>query len=197
MSRFIESIQLSDGELHRIALHQERVNRVFNDFFPDAEPFSLNEVFSSEQLPQKGLYKCRIVFDKAIQLIEIQPYIRRKIRSLKLVDATIKSLPYKSENRSELNEAYAKRQDCDDVLIVVDGFITDSWYANVALWDGENWYTPAKPIINGVQRKSLLNDHKILEKDIAKTTLADYKRIRLFNAMIEFGELELPVEAIW
>lgn len=196
MCRFIESIQLSDGELRRIALHQERVNRVFNNFFPDAEPFSLNEVFSREQLPQKGLYKCRIVFDKAIQLIEIQPYRRREIRSLKLVDATIKSLPYKSENRSELNEAYAKRQDCDDVLIVVDDFITDSWYANVALWDGENWYTPAKPIIYGVQRKSLLNDHKILEKDIAKTTLADYKRIRLFNAMIEFGELELPVEAI-
>ena len=196
MCRFIESIQLSDGKLHRLELHQARVNCVFADHFPNKIPFNLNELFCQQDLPQKGLYKCRIVFDNQIHTVEILPYSRREIRSLKLVDADIDSHPYKPEDRSKLNEAYTKRGDCDDILIVKNGYLTDSWYANIALWNGESWFTPAKPLIYGVQRAALLEVGKIKEKDILATELNEYQSICLFNAMIEFGELELSVNDI-
>ncbi len=41
MSRFFESIKLSDGQLFRIDNHQKRVNRTFVIHFPDRKPSTL------------------------------------------------------------------------------------------------------------------------------------------------------------
>lgn len=193
MCRFIESIKLIDGEFLRLNLHQARVEKVFKDYFPLETPFSLSTILQNAQFSKKGIYKCRIVFNNQVQLIEFIPYSRREIKSLKLVEADIESLPYKKEDRTKLNDAYTQRGDCDDIVIVINGNLTDSLYANIALWDGKKWYTPSIPLIYGVQRASLLSTGEITERNITISELSRYRLIRLFNAMIEFGEIELNV----
>ncbi len=196
MYRFLESIQLKDGQFIRLSYHQARVDYVFKNYFPDRSAISLEEILSKSSLPSEGLFKCRIVFDNEIQSIEFQPYIMRKIETLRLVETDRKSTYFKSENRDKLNEAFLKRGDCDDVILVRDGFLTDASYHNIALYDNENWITPRKPLIFGTNRSKLLENKIIAEGDIKVDDLKSYSKIRLFNAMIEFGNLEIGVENI-
>ena len=196
MCRFVESIKLKDGVFYRLQLHQQRVNRAFEAFYPTREPIDVVETLFQTVFPQEGVYKCRLVYDSDLQSLDIAPYVRREIRSLKLVETTQESLPYKQEDRTEFNAAFAQRGGCDDVLLVKDGLLTDTSYCNIALYDGENWYTPRTPLLYGVNRMQLLSESKLMEKDIKASELMNFQYISLFNAMIEFGELQLDVSAI-
>jgi 4-amino-4-deoxychorismate lyase len=196
MSLFVESIKLKDGVFSRLKLHQERVNKAFDTNFPDEEPISIFEILNQYAIPQNGIYKCRIVYDADVRLVEIVPYVRREIKSLKLVVTNIETRTFKPENRTLYNEAFAQRGDCDDVLLVRNGLLTDTSYCNVALYDGENWFTPRVPLLYGVDRADLLASGKLIEKDIEVSELKDYTQIALFNAMIEFGELVLEIEKV-
>jgi 4-amino-4-deoxychorismate lyase len=194
MPLFIESVKLIDGVFYRLALHQSRVNKVFAEYFPNDKVINLEEIFYNSDFPKEGKYKCRSVFDKNIQQFEIVEYQIRSIKNLRLVETFAKSFPYKIEDRTAINEAFAMRGTCDDVLLIREGFLTDTSYANIALFDGNKWFTPETPLVYGVNRAQLLSEGLIHEKQIKLSELQNYTGIRLFNAMIEFGEIEIGVE---
>jgi 4-amino-4-deoxychorismate lyase len=196
MCRFFESIKLTDGVFYRLKLHQERVNRAFSACYPNEESIRIFEYLNQFAIPQDGTYKCRIVYDSDFISLDIVPYVRREIKSIRLVDTDMESYAYKLEDRTGFNEAFAMRGECDEVLLVKNGFLTDTSYSNIALYDGTNWFTPRIPLLYGVNRAELLDSGKLIEKDIAATDLKNYEQIALFNAMIEFGELILPVDRI-
>lgn len=191
MPQFIETIKLLNGKFYRLELHQNRMNKVFEDHFKDDEKICLAEYVHASSFPKNGLYKCRIVFDSTIRKLEYIPYEMRKIRSLRLLETDIDTLPYKKEDRSNLNDAFAKREHCDDVLLIKNSLLTDTSFCNIALFDGHTWVTPRIPLIYGVNRAQLLAEGKIIEKDIKMDELANFSSLRLFNAMVEFGECEL------
>lgn len=197
MCRFVESIKLKDGVFYRLKLHQERVNKAFAACYPDDEPISIFETLSQSLVPQEGTYKCRVVYDNLVGLLEIVPYSPRGIHSLKLVETELESYPYKLEDRTGFNAAFAQRGDCDDVLLVKNGLLTDTSYCNIALYDGKSWVTPRLPLLYGVNRADLLAHEKLIEKDISVDELKNYQKIALFNAMIEFGDLELDIDKIF
>ena len=196
MSLFIESIKLQDGQFYRLKLHQQRINRVFADFYPDEEPINIVAQLNQYTFPQEGIFKCRMVYDTDVQSLEFEPYVRRDVRSLKLVETDMESRPYKMEDRSQLNAAFALRADCDDVLLVKNGLLTDASYCNIALYDGKNWITPRLPLLYGVNRAQLISEGKLIEKDIKPVELMNFQYICLFNAMIEFGKLKLEISSI-
>ena len=82
----------------------------------------------------------------------------------------------------------------EDVLIVKDGCLTDTSIANVALYDGKMWCTPSHPLLRGTKRAELLDKKIIVEKDIPQAHLGKYSKIMLFNAMIDWGCIILPVD---
>ena len=196
MCRFIESIKLENGHFEGLPLHQARLLKAIMDYYPNEKAIDLQDFLTSTDFPKIGKYKCRVVFDSSIIQVEFTEYMQREIKSLQLVETDLESFAYKLEDRTALNEAYAKRGECDDVLLVRNGLLTDTSYTNIALFDGKNWFTPRKPLIEGVNRIELLQNGKIIEKDIFATELKNYKQICLFNAMIEFGELVLDVAKI-
>jgi 4-amino-4-deoxychorismate lyase len=179
-----------------LKLHQERVNKAFEACYPSEDTLSLFEILNQSTIPQSGIFKCRIVYDTDLVSIDIVPYVRREIKSLRLVNTDMESYSYKLEDRAGFNAAFAQRGDCDDVLLVRNGLLTDTSYSNIALYDGINWFTPRVPLLYGVNRAELLSLGKLIEKDIAVDELRNYQQIALFNAMIEFGELVLPVSQI-
>jgi 4-amino-4-deoxychorismate lyase len=191
MCRFVESIKLKDGVFYRLKNHQERVNKAFNAFFPEENPISIFDTLNQCAIPGEGTYKCRIVYDLNVQTVEFSPYIRREIRTLKLVETELESSVFKSEDRAGFNAAFSQRGDFDDVLLVKNGLLTDSSYSNIALFDGKDWITPRIPLIYGVNRRELLETGRLLEKDIPVENLKNFQQIALFNAMIEFGEIIL------
>ena len=196
MCRFVESIQLKDGEFKRLELHQERVTKSMKDFYPTAKVMDLAEYLNKTSFPVKGIYKCRLIYDSEIRKIEFIPYIRREIHSLRLVETQMDSSPYKKEDRAILNEAFNLRGDCDDIIMGKDGLLTDTSFTNIALFDGLNWVTPRIPLIYGVNRTYLLNTGILTEKNITPSELVNFSRVSLFNAMNEFGSLELDISAI-
>ena len=88
------------------------------------------------------------------------------------------------------------RETEDDVLIVRRGWLTDTSICNIALWNGKQWITPSVPLLAGTKRASLLDRGEMVAGDIRPEDLPGYSRIRLFNAMIEFGEIDLSVDKI-
>lgn len=196
MCRFIETIQLKDGVFKRLPFHQARLEKTMSEFFPNNEFISLEKYLKTIHYPSQGLFKCRVVYDTVIREMEITAYIRRQIQSLRIIQSDIQQLNYKSENRTDYEQVFAKRGNCDEIIVFKNGLLTDTSFSNIALYDGISWYTPKHPLIYGVNRAELINLGLLTEIDIKMTDLLNFKRIRLFNAMIEFGEIELDINKI-
>lgn len=194
MCRFLESIKLKDGVFFRLKYHQERVNHCFQQCFPDSKIPDLAAFLHQQEVPPKGLFKCRVLYDEhGFRQPEFIPYQMRTVKTLKLVETTLKSMAYKSADRSMYEQLIAERGVCDDVLLVRNGLLTDTSYANIALYDGEKWLTPRLPMLYGTNRAYLLERGLIVERDIKEEDLHLYQKIRVFNAMIEFGEVEVII----
>ena len=196
MCQFFEAIKIKDGIIIRLKYHQQRVNKAFEIYYPSEQTISLLDELNQSVIPQEGTYKCRIVYSDTVHSVEITPYQMREIKSLKLVETDLESFTYKLDDRSAYKAAFEQREGCDDVLLYKNDLLTDTSYSNIALFDGENWYTPQFPLLYGTNRAELIENGKIVEKDIRVSDLKKYKRIALFNAMIEFGELILDTDKI-
>ena len=192
MCPFIESIRIENGVIYNLPYHNERLNRTRNVFWKDCTPINLIDYIRMPH--KKGIVKCRIVYEKEIKEIVYTPYSMREIDTLRIVHSDGINYTYKSTDREELNRLYVGRGDADDVLIVRNELITDTSIANVAFYDGCEWYTPQTPLLKGTQRAFLLDRQIIKEKEITLKQLFTYSRITLFNAMIEFGQIEFPVK---
>ena len=53
-------------------------------------------------------------------------------------------------------------------------------------YDGEQWYTPQHPLLEGTQRAKLLALGKIKLRNIHILDLSGFKKLVLINAMLEF-----------
>ena len=120
----------------------------------------------------------------------------REVQSLAIIRSDEIDYTYKNTNRESLNRLFAQRGKCDDILIVKQGLLTDTSIANIALYDGSNWYTPKHPLLKGTKRAQLLAQGIVQEKELGPEDLSSFPIIRLFNAMIDWGEQELPVKAL-
>lgn len=192
----IEAIAWRDGKAERLIYHQKRVEEAFRVLFPDKQPFMLKELLQSVDGPGTGLYKLRLEYGVEPGIMEFQEYRMRNVSSLQLVGIDHEPMEYKATERDYIDRAFSKRGLCDDVLMVRDGLLTDSSYANIALFDGKKWLSPRIPLLYGTRRAYLVDHGQIEPADIKADDLVQFQRIRLFNAMIGFGELELPVSAI-
>lgn len=192
MCLFIETIRIEDGKVYNLDYHIERFDRTRAAFWKGSAPIDLRTLVSPQSLT--GVYKCRVVYGREIEEITYVPYQMRDVSSLRLVVADTVYYTYKSTNRENLNALYAQRKMADDVLIVKDGCLTDTSIANVALYDGKMWCTPSRPLLRGTKRAELLDKKIIVEKDIPQAHLGEYSKIMLFNAMIDWGRIILPVD---
>ena len=193
--QFVETIKIKDGKAQSLAYHQARLERTILHFFPKlchTSMPSLKELLD----PKEGmeLYKARVVYgEHGVEAVEYAPYTMRQISSLQVVaDETIE-YSFKSTDRSRLNALSAMKGDCDEVIIVKHGLATDTSFTNLAIYDGTRWITPKHPLLLGTKRACLLEHGIIQEADITLQDLKKAQCIRLFNAMIEFGEMEIPI----
>ena len=194
--QFVETIKIKDGKAQSIACHQVRMERTIRHFFPQLSRTSMPSL--KELLnPKEGmeLYKARVVYGEyGVETVEYAPYTMRKIASLQVVTDETIEYSFKSTDRSRLNALSTKKGNCDEIIIVKHGLVTDTSFTNLAIYDGCRWITPKHPLLLGTKRAFLLEHGIIQEADITLQDLKNAQSIRLFNAMIEFGEMEIPIE---
>jgi len=191
MYPLVESLKLKDGVIQNLIYHQERLNRSMDELFPAAEKIDLIKVISIPEDCKSGIYKLRVLYGPTIDKIEIKPYLSRSIQSLKVV--THRSIDYhlKYNDRQILTNLYAQRANCDDIIIVKNGFVTDSFAGNLLFSDGKRWFTPSTPLLKGTKRQLLLDQGIIFEKEIKEDDMKNYLQIGLINAMIDFEEMPI------
>jgi 4-amino-4-deoxychorismate lyase len=138
-----------------------------------------------------------VVYETEIERIEYEPYIWRPVSTLKLVRSDTIDYASKYADRSELERLFAQRGTCDDILISKQGFVSDTFYANSAFWDGQNWYTPDTPLLAGTMRAFLLDQGQLREARIRQADLGKYMKVRLINAMNTLQEgAEIPMDRV-
>jgi 4-amino-4-deoxychorismate lyase len=143
-----------------------------------------------------GLRKIRILYSDRIEFLEYTDYTPANIQSLQLVQADDLDYSLKSEDRSRLEYYKSFKNGRDDVIYVRRGLVTDSSYCNLIFFDGSTWWTPDEPLLKGVRRQYLLNRGLIQERTIRVEDIDQFESVSLINAMLEPGQIQLPVSQI-
>lgn len=188
MSPFIETIKLLDGEAINLCFHQARFERTRRDIFGCNSHPLLKEKISPPLNLSSGIFKCRVLYDREKLEVEYHTHIKPEISSLKLITSNDIEYAYKSSDRSGLTELYRQKGDFDDILIIKNGRITDSYYANVVFWDGSQWFTPENPLLQGCMRASLIKSGSIKTEDIRVKDLSKFLSLRLINALNDLND---------
>jgi 4-amino-4-deoxychorismate lyase len=196
MSLLLESIRLVDGEFQNLFYHERRMNRALKFLCGAQEHFDLEEFLNKIDRPVNGLYKCRMVYDDTSRDIEFIPYRYKKISSLRVVEHDRVSYEFKYADRKLIDRLYGLKKECDDVLIVKRGLVTDSSYSNIIFRRGKRWYTPWSALLKGTMRSSLLERNIIHEEEIRVEDIKTFESFKLINAMLQFDSPELDVSNI-
>ncbi len=199
MCRFIESIRVAKGKVSHLAVHQSRMDSTAQHFFGRKSEICLDDlVHSYLHDPNHDylffeLYKMRLVYSQKVEQVTFHRYTLPLIKSLQCVEDDSIDYSFKYLDRSPLEQLFSRKGACDDILVIKNGCVTDSSYANVAFFDGHDWCTPQNPLLKGVQREVLLEENRIKLTNITLRELALYTKVRLFNAMIRWED-ELDIE---
>jgi 4-amino-4-deoxychorismate lyase len=192
---FIETMCIADGRIANIDGHIARMCGTVREVYGTAADF-VDEL--RRMVVPTDARKCRIVYGKDLQSVEFGNYQPRKIASLRLVEVGADfDYHLKYADRTALNSLLAMRGDCDEILIVKDGCITDTSFSNVVLTDGEHFVTPETCLLPGTMRAALLHTGKIAAAHVTVADLSRYTHIHLINAMLPLGTLPpIPLAAL-
>lgn len=184
--------------MQHISYHNERFNRSRKEVLQIDTEVDLKEVISIPPiLFPSQIYKCRVLYDTEIHRIEFVPYFPKKIHSLQLVEANELDYSYKFADRTPLQFLLQQKGKADGILIVKNGLITDTSYANVALLNNNQWFTPKTPLLEGTKRAQLLEEKILKTTDIYPKDLRHFRKLRLLNALLDWeNSIQLEVADI-
>ena len=184
MHEFFETIRIEDGEVRNIEWHQKRCERTLAHF---GSKERLDLAGAIEPPESKGLFRCKVVYTpQKIVDVFYYPYRKRSVRSLKLVEANELEYSFKYLDRSGIDALFAKRGECDEIVMIKNGLLADTSIANIAFFDGKRWLTPAKPLLEGTTRARYIEEKKLTPAEIRPDMLHSFSKIALLNAMIDF-----------
>lgn len=184
--QFLETIKAEDGRLFHLSYHQQRMRDALASI-------GSQRVYPLEALlrpPGHGLWRCRLRYDEQEFDVEYLPYTPRRFDSLQAVIDDDIDYAHKYATRDRLDALFTRRGESDDVVIVKDGFLTDTTIANIALFDGQRWFTPETPLLEGTTRARLLDEGKLTKMPISLEMLSEFKAAAIMNAMLGFVQVK-------
>ena len=188
MFPLFETLCIRNGVPQNLEWHQKRMNASAKAVLGKQTIVQLADEIVIPPAYTSGIIRCRVEYNLENLKLTFRPFRPVEIKSLRLINADNLDYPYKFTDRRALEEGYALRNGCDDVLFVKNGLITDTTIANVILWDGSQWLTPGSPLLTGTCRARLLAQQKISEADIRVRELRHFTRLCVINALRDFGE---------
>lgn len=185
MFPLFETICVHNSNMLHLQWHQKRVDFAFRTFFK-TPPHLLSRLIKVPSGFNKGIVKCRFLYNDTEWYTEFSLYTPKKVRNLKMIDGELIEYEHKFTDRKAIITLFDQKGDCDDILIVKNGFITDTSISNIIFFNGREWHTPSTPLLKGTCRERLLLQQIIVEKEIRVTSLNSYSHFMLINAMNDF-----------
>ena len=186
MYQFFESIRVKDGIVDNLGFHQLRVHKTLKAHDTSESKIVLEKIIQDLMIPTIGLFKLRIAYAlNGDYQIEWVPYQIKPISNFALVEINGHRYDYKFSDRSWITE-FLKQSGKDEIIMHDNGMIKDCSYTNIVFNNGENWYTPQLPLLEGTQRAKLIEQGIIEPKSIHIKDLANYKKFRCINALIDW-----------
>ena len=196
MSRLLESIKVYNKRLYNIEYHNVRMNNSRAELFNAKEQIDLGKIISVPEDLSNELYKCRIIYTVEIISVDFQKYSEKKISSLQLVRDDDIIYTHKYEDRTEI-EKHLSVAKADEILIIKNGFVTDTGFSNVVFSDGTKYFTPSSPLLKGTKRAKLIADGIIQEEEVRTNDIQKFKFVYLVNALLDLKEENrIPIEKI-
>lgn len=186
-NEFIETVKVCDGNILNADMHNGRMWKTSAGVFGCPVDFDVRSVRVPEDY-RNGVVKCRILYGSRMNEISFAHYTPRQTGSLVLVDGGGIDYSLKYADRTCLERLLSLRRNCDDVLISVNGCITDTSYSNVIFVNDEGMYTPDTFLLNGTKRRRLLQDGIVAERRITVDDLRNYSYLLLINAMLDIAD---------
>lgn len=184
-----ETLCIENGQVQNLALHQQRYENSLREFYA-GQPY---KIFSLAKILQKNttlwanlqspIIRCRINYNATQYHLQCFPYQRKTYQRFQPVICDDIDYHLKYSNRAIFNELLKQKGDCDEIIIVKQGKITDCTIGNLILRQGSQWFTPDSPLLIGTQRSKLLKERKIIERKILLSDLPLFEEIRLINAL--------------
>lgn len=187
MYPLFETLCIDNGRICNAEWHCRRFETSYSSLYRHCPTYSLLDNTHISPEYRTGGFRLRISYNESSTKTEIEPYITKNITRLK-VWAVAPSFDYslKYTDRSILNYLFSQRGDCDDVLIIKNGMVTDTSVCNIVFFDGQKWITPSTPLLCGTARARLLADGTIEERPIAVCDIHKFEAFRLINALRQF-----------
>lgn len=183
MSLLFETISIRNGVPENLDWHQKRLNFAMQRLFKVNSFIDLSALLVVPPEAVAGHFRCRVDYDTVVRNISFRKYEPLPINTLKVVEDNSIIYNHKYADRSQLDQLHAQRGDCDDLLIVRAGCISDTSYANIIFRIGTRWETPDTPLLNGTCRSRLLAGGFITEVRITPADLKKYSEFQLINAL--------------
>ncbi len=197
MCQFIETIRIDQYGLRNISYHNFRFNRTRKRFHGITKSIDLLQFIKHiPDTTENSIIRCTVHYSNQIEKIECVPYQPKKIRSLKLVECNSIDYSYKYANREIFSELLCMKEDCDEIIIVKNGYITDTSYTNLIFFDGTNYITPSTPLLKGTKRACLLEKGLIREYPVQPSDLKHFQHISLINSMLDIADYQIDIQNI-
>ena len=186
--QLLETIYLKDGQFQNIEYHNARIANAQKDLFGRISPITVDKSIRIPTENKKGVYRCRVIYTIDIQEVIFTPYEEKPIKKIKFIDIGDWNYSYKYADRSFMNKLLTNNPEVDEVIMTKNGFITDCTIANLAFYDGKNWFTPSTPLLKGTKRQQLLDKELMIEREIKVADIFQYEGVCLINC---FRDLRL------
>ena len=187
MYPFFETIRYKNGILENVSYHQARINRTLHALGGNT-PIDLDKIQIEGGFEKDIVYKIKCLYNlEGAFHIEKEIYNKKIINTVSIHHAAQEEYHFKYTNRIWLNDALKKSR-TDEIIIVQNNMIKDGNYANLVFFNGIEWHTPLHPLLLGTHRARLIDENKIIEKNITLSDLANYTSLKYVNAMMLWEE---------
>jgi 4-amino-4-deoxychorismate lyase len=177
---FVETIRIENKKALNIKYHNIRINKTIYENYNIISDIDLGLVIDTNR---EDITKCRVLYNKNIIDIEYIKYHKKNIKSFKII-STDMEYKYKYQNRDmivkHLDSSY------DDIIITKDGLIRDISYANIAVRIDKVWYTPKNYLLYGTMLGKMIENSRLILKDITIQELQIIEKFAIINSMIGF-----------
>jgi 4-amino-4-deoxychorismate lyase len=197
MCLLFETIRIENGILLNREWHERRMGISRKELWGLDDPVRLDEIVELPSAMKTGIIRCNVTYEKTMQSVSFSRYLKKPVRTLKLVECGDLDYHLKYSNRSLIDDLFGKRTGCDEIILLKDGHFTDTSISNIIFFDGSRWYTPHKPLLNGTCRQRLLSEGSIHEAEITVSDLRKFKGLKMINALrFPDDEEMIPVSGI-
>ena len=187
MYPFFETIRYKNGILENLSYHQIRINRTLRALGGNTS-IQLDEIHIEGDFEKDIVYKIKCLYNlEGAFHIEKDIYNKKTIQTVSIHLAAQEEYQFKFTDRTWLNDAL-KKSGTDEIIIVQNNIIKDGNYANLVFFNGIEWHTPKHPLLLGTHRARLIEQNKIIEKNMALSDLVNYTTLKYINAMMLWEE---------